>query len=260
MYEILAAFLVGLASFFSPCILPVAPGFVSALAGTVQGKTDISKRQGPSYLKQSSVYKPQEVEHATHNSRKIMFISTGYFVLGFALVFALIGTIIACFCTSNSVIGLQIKHFIAYTGGFIMLGMGIYMILTTKIARLNFQKIISLEKIKGMNIQTAYITSFVFGATFAAGWTPCVGPLLASILTLAVEHPEIAYNELLVYALGIGTPFLIISLFLTDVQRFMRPLVKRVRSFDYIMGGILIVIGIWFLYQQFADPIILIPT
>lgn len=260
MYEVLAAFLVGLASFFSPCILPIAPGFISALAGTVQGRTDISKSKTPSYLKQSSIYKPEMVEHAARNSRKIMFLSTGYFVLGFALVFALIGTIIACFCTENSMIGVQIKHLIAWAGGFVMLGLGVYMILTTKIARLNFQKIISLEKIKGMNIQTAYITSFVFGATFAAGWTPCVGPLLASILTLAVEHPEVAYNELLVYALGIGTPFLVISLFLTDVQKLMRPLVKRVRFFDYIMGGILIVIGIWFLYQQFSDPIILIPT
>lgn len=259
MYEIVAAFLVGLASFFSPCILPIAPGFVSALAGTVS-----SSLESPGHKEIQDIFKVQvsqsKERQDIHRSRKVMFISTGYFVLGFALVFALIGTIIACFCTSNSWIGLEIKHIIAWVGGFIMLGMGIYMILSTRIVKLNFQKIISLEKIKGMNIQTAYITSFVFGATFAAGWTPCVGPLLASILTLAVEHPEIAYNELLVYALGIGTPFLVISLFLTDVQRLMRPLVKRVRFFDYIMGAVLIIIGIWFLYQQFSDPIVLIPS
>lgn len=251
MYEIVAAFLVGLASFFSPCILPIAPGFIASLAGTVQGQ-DFKKCKEGCLLH-------HELEHRTLQSRKIMFISTGYFVLGLALTFALIGTIIACFCTSNSFLGLEIKHLIAWAGGFVMLGLGVYMILTTKIARLNFQKIISLEKIKGFNIHTAYITSFVFGATFAAGWTPCVGPLLASILTLAVEHPEIAYNELLVYALGLGVPFLIISLFVTDFQKIMKPLVKRVKYFDLTMGMILIIIGGWFLYQQIIDPIILIP-
>lgn len=250
MYEIVIAFLVGLASFFSPCILPIAPGFIASLAGTVQGQARKCKE---------GCLLHHELEHRTLHTRKVMFISTGYFVLGLALTFALIGTIIACFCTSNSWIGLEIKHIIAYVGGFVMLGLGIFMILTTKITRLNFQKIISLEKVKGFNIQTAYITSFVFGATFAAGWTPCVGPLLASILTLAVEHPEIAYNELLIYALGLGVPFLIISLFVTDFQKIMKPVVKRVKFFDFAMGSILIIIGIFFLYQQLIDPIILIP-
>lgn len=251
MYEILAAFLVGLASFFSPCILPIAPGFISTLAGTVHGGNDISKIQGPTYLAASSVYKPEEAERALRLTRKVMFVSTGYFVLGFALCFALIGTIIACFCTNNSLIGLELKHTIAWIGGFVMLGLGTYMLISTKVARLNFQKTISFERIKGFNIHTAYITSFIFGVTFAAGWTPCVGPLLASILTQAVEHPEIAYNELLIYALGLGTPFLVISLFLSDFQKLMKPIVKRARYFDLVMGCVLIIIGLWFLYQQF---------
>ena len=240
VYELLIPFFAGLASFLSPCIFPIVPGFISTLAGTVRRDCNGSReRSNPDCIKELKV------------TRRTLFFSTVHFVLGFCLTFALISVLIACFCTPGSLIGLQIKHAIAWIGGFVVLGFGIFLVLSTKILRLNFQRSISLEKLKSSKrFDVAYITSFVFGVTFAAGWTPCVGPLLGSILALAVDHPDTAYNMLMAYSLGLMIPFLIVSAFLSDAQKLLRPLVKYTKYFDLCMGGILIVIGIIFLIDQ----------
>src|SRR5215469_11819671 len=103
-YVIPTAFLVGMASFLSPCILPVVPGFISSLAGTID---------------------PAEIK----KTRRAIFLSTLYFVLGFALVFALLGTSISFLYTAQGSIGVQIKHWIAYIGGFVIVAFGIFLVL-----------------------------------------------------------------------------------------------------------------------------------
>jgi cytochrome c-type biogenesis protein len=92
--------------------------------------------------------------------------------------------------------------------------------------------------------KTTYLTSFVFGAAFASGWTPCVGPILGSTLTLAATSPGAAYNSLLAYALGLGVPFLITGAFFSQATGAIKKMVKHLRYFNPIMGGILIVLGI----------------
>ena len=248
VYEILIPFFAGLASFLSPCIFPIVPGFISTLAGTVRTDTE---RRGPknengAYQSNlDSVLLNREVKLA----RRTLFLSTVHFVLGFCLTFAMLSVLISCFCTPGSQVGLQLKHIIAWVGGFVVLSFGIFLVLSTKIRGLNFQKSIPLSRIKlsTKRFSIAYITSFVFGITFAAGWTPCVGPLLGSILALAVDHPATAYNQLMAYALGLTLPFLIVSAFLADAQKVLKPLVKYTRYFDIIMGSILIVVGIAFI-------------
>jgi cytochrome c-type biogenesis protein len=91
--------------------------------------------------------------------------------------------------------------------------------------------------------KTSYFTSFVFGAAFAVCWTPCVGPILGSIFTLAATAPGAAYNSLLAYSLGLGIPFLITGAFFTKSIGIIKRIEKHLKYFNHAMG-MLIIIGI----------------
>ena len=228
MYEIIAAFFVGLASFLSPCILPIVPGFLGSLAGSVC----------PDNVKQS---------------RRAIFWSTAFFVLGFALSFALLGTLIGCLCSPGSAWGLQLKSVMQWAGAVTLIGFGVFLILAQKFAALNFQILLN-EGIRGRitKAHAGYVVSWVVGATFAAAWTPCIGPLLGSVLALAASQPAVAYDSLLAYSLGLGIPFLIIASFFAELTPLLKHLVKYTKYFDVVMGGALIIIGISLLVNQFV--------
>jgi cytochrome c-type biogenesis protein len=136
--------------------------------------------------------------------------------------------------------GAGFQNFLTTAGGIIIIGFGLYLIFSTRIRRLNFERrMTSLPKFK-----TSYITSFVFGAAFAAGWTPCVGPILGSTLTLAATQPGAAYNALLAYSLGLGVPFLITGAFFSQATGIIRKMVKHLKYFNLAMGSLLIILGI----------------
>jgi cytochrome c-type biogenesis protein len=89
-----------------------------------------------------------------------------------------------------------------------------------------------------------YFNSFIFGTVFAAGWTPCIGPILGSILALAANRPQWAVHLLLAYSLGLGLPFLLIGLFLSPAVKFIN---RYAKYFDYariFFGAVLVVVGI----------------
>jgi cytochrome c-type biogenesis protein len=125
---------------------------------------------------------------------------------------------------------------------------GAYLILSTKVTALNFEKrMTKLPKFK-----TSYITSFVFGAAFAAGWTPCVGPILGSTLTLAATAPGAAYNSLLAYAIGLGVPFLITGAFFSQATGIIKKMVRHLKYFNPVMGAVLILLGVLVFTNQLA--------
>ncbi len=220
--SIVISALAGAGSFFSPCILPILPAFVSYLSGTTLNEIQDSSGQSLK-LKRST--------------RLNIFLNTVYFVLGFSLVFALLGVFL------NSVLlsaGVSFQNVLTSVGGLVITGFGVYLILSTKLRRLNFEKkFTSIPKFK-----TSYITSFVFGAAFAAGWTPCVGPILGSTLTLSATAPGAAYNSLLAYSLGLGIPFLVTSIFFSQATSVIRKMVKHLKYFNPAMGIMLIILGI----------------
>jgi cytochrome c-type biogenesis protein len=137
-------------------------------------------------------------------------------------------------------VGVSFQNVLTSVGGLVIIGFGVYLVLSTKLRRLNFEKkFTSIPKFK-----TSYITSFVFGAAFAAGWTPCVGPILGSTLTLAATAPGAAYNSLLAYSLGLGIPFLVTSIFFSQATGVIRKMVKHLKYFNPAMGILLIILGI----------------
>ncbi|MGI0024352.1 MAG: cytochrome c biogenesis CcdA family protein, partial [Nitrososphaera sp.] len=203
--SVLVSALAGAGSFFSPCILPIIPAFVSYLSGTTLSEIQTQNAQGAGG--QSVTVK--------RSVRLNIFLNTVYFVLGFSLVFAVLGVILNSFLTN---FGTGFQSTLQSVGGVVIIGFGAYLILSMKLRFLNFEKrMTTLPKFK-----TTYITSFVFGAAFASGWTPCVGPILGTTLTLAATSPGAAYNSLLAYALGLGVPFLITGAFFSQATHVIR--------------------------------------
>lgn len=224
--SVLVSALAGAGSFFSPCILPIIPAFVSYLSGTTLSEIQTQNAQGGG---QSVTVK--------RSVKLNIFLNTVYFVLGFSLVFAVLGVILNSFLTN---FGTGFQSTLQTIGGIVIIGFGAYLILSMKLRFLNFEKrMTTLPKFK-----TTYITSFVFGAAFASGWTPCVGPILGTTLTLAATSPGAAYNSLLAYALGLGVPFLITGAFFSQATQVIKRMVKHLKYFNPIMGGVLIVLGI----------------
>jgi cytochrome c-type biogenesis protein len=242
----------GLASFLSPCILPILPGFISYLSGTTINEVNnsttiirnsdedvsIENNSGRLGQQRQRQRQRQSLSIATR-TRLNIFLNTVYFVLGFSLIFAILGVILN---SVLSVYGIGFQHYLTTIGGIVIVVFGVYLILSTRIRSLNFEKKLTLGKIP--RFKTSYITSFVFGAAFAAGWTPCVGPILGSTFALAATHPAAAYNSLLAYSIGLGIPFLITGAFFSRATGIIKRMVKHLKYFNLVMGGILIVVGV----------------
>lgn len=228
--SILVSALAGAGSFFSPCVLPIIPAFVSYLSGTTL--SELQGAGGTSVAVKRSV-------------RLNIFLNTVYFVLGFSLVFAVLGVILNSFLAN---VGTSFQSTFQTIGGAVIIAFGGYLILSTKLRVLNIEKrMTNLPRFK-----TTYITSFVFGAAFASGWTPCVGPILGTTLTLAATSPGAAYNSLLAYSLGLGVPFLITSAFFSQSTKVIKKMVKHLKYFNPIMGAVLIILGILVLTNQLS--------
>jgi cytochrome c-type biogenesis protein len=252
--NVVVSALAGAGSFFSPCILPILPAFISYLSGTTLHEVQNSNNNnsntntttttsgGSAAAAAATVKQSLTVKRST---RLNIFLNTVYFVLGFSLVFAVLGVIL------NSVlvtVGIGFQSALQSIGGVVIILFGAYLILSTKLRRLNFEK----KMTKLPRFKTSYITSFVFGAAFAAGWTPCVGPILGSTFTLAATAPGAAYNSLLAYSLGLGIPFLITGAFFSQATGLIRRMVKYLKYFNPIMGAVLIILGILVFTNQLA--------
>jgi cytochrome c-type biogenesis protein len=254
--NVVVSALAGAGSFFSPCILPILPAFISYLSGTTLHEVQNSNNNSSNTINtittttatnggSAAAAAAKQSLTVKRSTRLNIFLNTVYFVLGFSFVFAVLGVIL------NSVlvtVGIGFQSALQSIGGVVIILFGAYLILSTKLRRLNFEK----KMTKLPRFKTSYITSFVFGAAFAAGWTPCVGPILGSTFTLAATAPGAAYNSLLAYSLGLGIPFLITGAFFSQATGLIRRMVKYLKYFNPIMGAVLIILGILVFTNQLA--------
>jgi cytochrome c-type biogenesis protein len=220
-------FLEGFLSFFSPCVLPLIPVYISYLAGN--GKKISSDG--------TVIYK-----------RKIVLINTLFFVLGISSVFFLLGlsfSALGTFFNQNRVLFSRI-------GGIIIITMGLVQLDLIKLNFLKMEKRIHLELNTGkMNPIIAYVMGF----TFSFAWTPCVGPALSSVLILASNASNAFSGNLLVliYTLGFIIPFVILGLFTTEALNFFKEKRNLVKYTIKAGGIILIIIGIMTFTGTFAN-------
>jgi cytochrome c-type biogenesis protein len=220
------AALAGLGSFVAPCILPMIPAFLAYISGTTI--TELSQRGTSTVtIKRSGVV-----------------LNSVFFVLGFSIVFSTIGVII------NSVLADSASDLISgfsQVGGIIIIAFGVFLVLSSRFRFLNMEK-----KFFPKRAKASYPMSFIFGLAFAAGWTPCVGPILGTILTLAATTPSIAFNLLLVYSLSLGIPFILMAIFFSRATRLIRALSKHLKYYSPILGGFIILLGVLVYTNQLA--------
>ncbi|HLD75456.1 MAG TPA: cytochrome c biogenesis protein CcdA, partial [Candidatus Norongarragalinales archaeon] len=203
------AFLAGLFSFLSPCVLPLVPAFLTFLAGTSASKTP---------------------------SRRRIFLSSLFFVLGFSLVFSLLGVLLQSVLSGAAY---EIRTYLGYLGGAFIILFGLLLMGLIRIDVLE-----SEHKLKAPKTPFSFLTAFLFGASFAVGWTPCVGPVLGSVLTLAATQPSGAFFLMAAYSLGLGLPFLMAGIFLGRAKGFLSSLSPHLKWLNVFFGIVLIVLGI----------------
>jgi cytochrome c-type biogenesis protein len=221
------AVLAGLGSFVAPCILPMIPAFLAYISGSTLSELNQKGRS----------------QTITINRTKII-LNTVFFVLGFSVVFSTLGVIINSTLANSS--GDLIQGF-NQIGGIIIIGFGAFLLLSSKINKLNIEK-----KFIPKRSKASYPLSFVFGLAFAAGWTPCVGPILGTILTLAATTPSIAFNLLLAYSLGLGIPFVLMGLFFSRASKIIKAMSKHLKYYNLILGGFIILLGVLVFTNQLA--------
>ncbi|NMA69989.1 MAG: cytochrome c biogenesis protein CcdA [Desulfitobacterium sp.] len=211
---ILFAFTAGILSFLSPCIFPLIPAYVSSLTGSTIGKDRIDV------------------------SKQILFSRSISFILGFSLIFVIMGA-------SASALGqffANHREIVQKLSGLIIIIFGLQMAGVLNIRFLMMEKRMEVKQAKEKNI----LRSFLLGMSFAAGWTPCVGLALSSILLLAGASSTVYSGMFLlfVYSLGLGIPFLLISLVITYSLRVIKKVNSSLGLLSKISGWILVVMGL----------------
>jgi len=221
------AALAGLGSFVAPCILPMIPAFLAYISGTTI--SELSQKSGSKTI--------------TINRTNVI-LNTVFFVIGFSVVFSALGVII------NSTVGTISNEIISgfnQVGGIIIIGFGVFLLLTIKFRSLNIEK-----KFIPKREKVSYPLSFLFGLAFAAGWTPCVGPILGTILTLATATPAASFNLLLAYSLGLGIPFILMGVFFSRATRVIKAMSKHLKYYSVITGSLIIILGVLVFTNQLA--------
>lgn len=216
--NIIVAFTGGIVSFLAPCVLPLIPGYLAYLAGTSVGN------------------KTKRIE---------IFINSIFFVLGFSVVFALLGVLLNSLLKS---VGFELQIWLSRIGGIIIIFFGLYLMGLIHIKFFEQEHKFKIHKFK-----SKYITSFLFGSAFAAGWTPCVGAALAAILTLAATHPGQSFGLLFAYSLGLGIPFLIVGFFAGEISRLISKAGPYLKYVNIIFGILLIIFGILIFTQTLTQ-------
>jgi cytochrome c-type biogenesis protein len=212
----MVAFSAGLFSFLSPCVLPLFPSYLSFITGM-----SVSALTGD----------------VTAQTRRRILLHSIAFILGFSLVFVALG---ASFSAAGQFL-LDYRDWIRVVGGVLIIVFGLYIAGLLKIGIFGrYQQIQLRQKPAG------YLGTFLVGVTFAIGWTPCVGPILGAILSLAgtAETVQRGVGLLVAYSLGLGVPFLVSSLALGAFLRFFKRYRPFIPTVERAAGVLLVVVGV----------------
>lgn len=217
------AFLAGLISFVSPCVLPIVPPYMAYLAGLT--------------------FEELQSEDRSREATRQLISAAVAFVLGFTTVFVALGA-------TASIIGQSMARYfdtLSIIAGAIIIVMGLHFLGVFRIALLYREARVQVSR-----KPTGIFSAYVMGLAFAFGWTPCVGPVLAAILFVAGAEATAGRGALLlaVYSLGIGLPFLLAAVFATRFLGWATRFKRHMHKVEMAMGGILVLTGILFMTGQ----------
>ena len=216
MFELIIAFGAGLISFLSPCVLPLIPGYISYISGSSLNEL-IEKK-------------------------KINLIPIILFTLGFSLVFVIFGAA----STFLGQVLLQNSYELRIVAGLLIVILSLHIIGIINIKFLNYEKRIQT------NTNTNFYSPILIGMAFAFGWTPCIGPILGSILVLAATEESINKGIMLLisYSLGLALPFILSGYLIQKFLIFSKNFKKNINLVSKIGGFILLITGILILTNQ----------
>ena len=206
-----AAFVAGILSFLSPCVLPLVPVYLANIAGM-------------------SILTPDPP------ARGYIMLHTISFIAGFSLVYTALGA-------SLGLLGsLAPFALLSKIAGVLLILFGLFLLAASRIPQLNYEKRLSFNQAKG----TGYLRSLSIGAIFSLGWIPCVGPVLGGILALASTSRTVGQGIylLLAYCLGLGLPFIGVGLAIGTASRYLKWLSRHAFATSVVSAVLLISIGI----------------
>lgn len=224
--NVLTAFIFGFFSFLSPCVLPLIPSYLCYITGI-------------SFEEMSSA----DVKDIRKN-RSLAFWHSVMFVLGLAIVFVAMGAS----ATYLSKLIFQYKHIIAKIAGVLIFLFGLYFTGLIKPRFMQAERRVHLkEKPAG------FLGSILIGMTFGFGWTPCVGPMLGSILLIAATEKTVWAGMLLLffYALGLGIPFMLSSILFNFFLTYSKKILKHINKIVFISGILLMIVGVLMFFNLF---------
>jgi cytochrome c-type biogenesis protein len=211
----IAAFVAGLLSFLSPCVLPLVPGYVSLISGATV----------------------EDLQSSDRRLLRTVMLHSVTFVLGFSVVFIALGAV----ATSVGQFANQYHGLLTKIAGGVVIIFGLHLTGLLKIKALYADK--RLHNVKG---SSSVAGSFLVGFAFAFGWTPCIGPILAAILVLAETQDTVLKGILLlaIYSLGLAVPFLLTSLGVDRFLAFYGRFRRHLHTVEVISGVLLIAVGV----------------
>lgn len=215
----LGSFIAGMLMFFAPCTLPIVPGYLTFIAGI------------PLSALSNSALK--------RNARMLVFKNALAFVIGFSLVFILLGA-------SAGIIGALVgpwRHVLAKLGGVIIIIFGLTMLGVLRLPVLSKEKHLKLPSFLTLGKVSS---SALIGSLFALGWSPCIGPLLGTVLLIASNSATALYGALLlgVFSLGLAIPFLLTAFLVTESTSLLARMSGFVQGLTYVGGVGLIIAGL----------------
>lgn len=224
----LAAFVAGIFSIASPCVLPLVPIYLAHIAGVAVGEN-------------------------SERSRRTLMVNALAYVLGFSTVFVALGAALGA--AGALADGLDVlnsnRYLLTRIGGVLVLLLGLHQIGVITLPFLNRERRFDLKSTRPGEIGS----SFLIGVTFGAGWSPCVGPILGAILTMAAGQGSIERATMLlgVYSLGLGIPFLIVAMAFGSAPGVLRRLNGRLHMVTTVSGAVMLAVGVIMILGIYED-------
>ncbi|MCG6973721.1 MAG: cytochrome c biogenesis protein CcdA [Desulfobacterales bacterium] len=221
------AFGAGLISFLSPCVLPLIPGYISFISGV-----SLQEMQNGSLA-----------DGLLNNQKLTVILNSMFFIVGFSIIFILLG---ASATWIGTLLSTRIS-FLTKAAGLVIILFGLF-----KLGL--FRPLVFFKEVR-FNVErkkVGFIWALIIGASFAFGWTPCIGPILTGILVFAgtLDHVHQGVLLLSVYSLGLGIPFLLTALGVNQFFKFFDRIKRHLGLLEKIAGGIMVIIGLLIFFNK----------
>jgi cytochrome c-type biogenesis protein len=223
------AFTAGILSFFSPCVLPLIPSYLTYITGLSFGEL--------------------QEEHPTRKVRWTVLLHSIFFIIGFSAVFILLGALAGLASTAFQIYLREGLGWLQKVGGVLIFLFGVHF---TGLFR--FGVLLGEKRVHLQGKPAGFVGTFLVGIAFAAGWTPCIGPILGAILTLAAGSGDAWQGVVLLssYSVGLGIPFLLSGLLFHGFLAFFASFRKHIRLVEIVTGALLMVVGILLFFDYFG--------